>query len=186
MQCPYGRHTGPPQGNIQCFSNPTGPVGDPQGTLMNTYGNRHNQNLRRIWPYGAHAGPLRPPHGLFTGCVWSLNLYGARRLITPILRAPYGEATFVRRRTGPVRAPWVDVPFLFKTAWEQPIRGPGVWCDWGITSHSRAPYGLFTGCSPAVLNKNRTSTDGAHTGPLRRRTNFASPYRARRVLMYAL
>ena len=55
-----------------------------------------------------------------------------------------------------------------------------------VTSHSRAPYGLFPGCSRAVLNKNRTSTHGARTGPVWRRTNFASPYGARRVLMHAL
>ena len=70
------------------------------------------------------------------------------------------------------------------------------WCDKkkkkyliyyaSVTSHSRAPYGLFPGYSRAVLNKNRTSTHGAHTGPVRRRTNFASPHGARRVLMHAL
>ena len=65
------------------------------------------------------------------------------------------------------------------------------WCYFvltyaSVTSHSRAPYGLFPGCSQAVLNKNRTSTHGARTGPVRRRTNFAFPYEARRVLMHAL
>ena len=49
------------------------------------------------------------------------------------LRAPHGETKFVRRRMGPMRAPWVDARFLFKTAREQPVRGPGVWSDWGIT-----------------------------------------------------
>ena len=38
---------------------------------------------------------------------------------------------------------------------------------------------LRTGCSRAVVNKNRTSTHAARTGPVRRRTNFASPYGAR-------
>ena len=47
--------------------------------------------------------------------------------------APYGEPKFVRRRTGLVRAAWEDVRFLFKTAREQPVRGPGVWCEWGIS-----------------------------------------------------
>ena len=42
------------------------------------------------------------------------------------------------------------------------------------------------GCSRAVLNKNRTFTHGARTGPVRRRTIFAFPYEARRVLMHAL
>ena len=169
-----------PQGNIQCFSNPTGPVGGSQGTLMDTYGNRHNQNLRRIWPYGTRTGPVRPPHGMFTGCVWSLNLYGARRLITSILRAQYGEATFVRRRTGP----YGPREWTYHLYSKQPGNSPYGARECDVTEASHHTPGPRTGCSRAVLNKNRRSTDGAHTGPLRRRTNFASPYRARRVLMY--
>ena len=34
-----------------------------------------------------------------------------------------------------------------------------------VTSHSQAPYGLFPGCSQAVLNKNRTSTHGSRAAP---------------------
>ena len=41
---------------------------------------------------------------------------------------------------------------------------------------------LQSGCSRAVLNKNRSSTHEARAG---RRTIFASPYGARRVLMHA-
>ena len=55
-----------------------------------------------------------------------------------------------------------------------------------VTWHSQAPYGLFLGYSRTVLNKNPTSTHGARTGPVRRCMNFASPYRAHRVLMHAL
>ena len=51
---------------------------------------------------------------------------------------------------------------------------------------SHHTLGPRMGCSRAVLNKNRTSTHGARTGPVRRRTNFAFPYGARRVLMHAL
>ena len=64
---------------------------------------------RRIWPCGARAGHLRSPHGLFTGCLWSLNSHGARKLIMHALKL-----------YGPVLALWVDVRFLFKTAREQP------------------------------------------------------------------
>ena len=53
-----------------------------------------------------------------------------------------------------------------------------------VKSHTRAPYGLLPGYSRAVLNKNRTSTHGACTGPVRRRTNCASPYGAHRVLIH--
>ena len=44
-----------------------------------------------------------------------------------------------------------------------------------VTSHSRAPYGLFPGC---FEQKSYMHSRGG--------TNFASPYRARRVLMHAL
>ena len=169
MGTPCGARAGivrVPHGNLQCFSYPTGPVRGPCGThkgaVRQPYG--HVRELtqpelaklphgRHIWPYGARTGPLRPPQGLFTGCLESLNPYprtGLKILNSPwtaynacikTLRAPYGEAKFVRRRTGPVRAPWVDVRFLFKTAREQPVRGPGVWCDWGITSVSSSGNG---------------------------------------------
>ena len=43
------------------------------------------------------------------------------------------------------------------------------------TGGSRADHGLF-------WKQNHTSTHGARTGPMRRRTNFGSPYGARRVL----
>ena len=37
-----------------------------------------------------------------------------------------------------MRAPWVDVRFLFKTAREQSVWGPGVWCDWDIRNLTEA------------------------------------------------
>ena len=49
-------------------------------------------------------------------------------------------------------------------------------------SHSRTPYGLFTGC----FGQNRMSTHGAHTCTVRRRANFTFLYVALRVLMHAL
>ena len=137
-----------PHGNLQCFSYPTGPVRGPcvtrKGAVRRPYGHAREltqprlakiPHVRRIWPYGALTGPLRSPHGLFTGCLHDQNPYGTRKLIMHALklRAPYGEAKLVRRRTGPVWAPWVDVRFWFKTAREQPVQGPGVWCHWGIS-----------------------------------------------------
>ena len=120
-----------------------GPCGTRKGAVRHPYG--HVRELiqpeltklphgRRIWPFGARTGPLWSPHRLFTGYLGSENPYGARKLIMHALKTagPAREGKFVRRRTGPVRAPWVDVRFLFKTAREQPVRGPGVWCDWGI------------------------------------------------------
>ena len=82
-----------PQGNLQCFSYPTGPKRGPcvtrKGAVRRPYG--HVRKLtqpelakiphgRRIWPYGARTGPLRSPHGLFTDCIRSLNPCGAHKL----------------------------------------------------------------------------------------------------------
>ena len=46
----------------------------------------------------------------------------------------YGPRAGRQNSYGAARAPWVDARFLFKTAREQPVRGPGVWCDWGINN----------------------------------------------------
>ena len=84
-------------GNLQCFLYPTGPL----------------------------QCPLRPPHGLFMGCLWSQNPYRARKLIMHALKL-YRPRTGRQNSYGAVWAPWVDVRFLFKTAWEQNIQpGPG-------------------------------------------------------------
>ena len=137
----------------------TGPMRDPHGrrtALLRTRKKMDSIVIGKnpVWAsYLALKGPvrtpLRSPHGLFTGCLQSLKPYEARKLITHVLKlygprrggggGGGGGAKFVPRRTGPVGAPWVDVRFLFKTAptepnsREQPLRGPGVWCDWGIS-----------------------------------------------------
>ena len=136
-----------PHGNLRCSSYPTGSVRGPCGThkaaVRRPYG--HVRELtqpefakiphgRRMWPYGPRTGPVRSPHGLFMGCLWYLNPYGARKLIMHALKL-YGPRTGRQNSYGATRAPygppWVDVRFLFKTAREQPVRDPGVWCDWG-------------------------------------------------------
>ena len=83
-----------PHGNLQYFSYPTGPVRGPCGTrkgaVRRPYG--HARDLTqpelekiphwcRILPCGARTCPVQFPHGLFTGCLKSLNPYGARKLI---------------------------------------------------------------------------------------------------------
>ena len=137
------------------------------------------------WTVRGPYGPHRYRHGLFTSCLQSLKLYGARKLIMHTLKLygpPNGEAKFVRRRKGPVWAPSVDAPFLFKTARDQPVQGPGVWCDASVTSHSRAPYGLFPGCFEQTWYVH---SQGLY-GTVRCRTNVASLYRARGVGIISL
>ena len=133
MRCPCGHRTSPAQESSMFFISYRTRVWPARVPWHN-----HNWQKSRTgvvsWPYGARTGPLRSPHGLFTISkpVWDPSVYNA---CIKTLQAPYGEAKFILHRTGPVRAPWVDVQFLFKTAREQPIRAPGVWCDWGINVH---------------------------------------------------
>ena len=150
MRCSYGHRTWP-HGNPQCFSYPTGRIRGPCVTRKGA--NWHVRELtqpelakiphgRRIWPHGARTVPLRSSHELFTGCLRSVNPYGARKLIKHAFKL-YGPRTGGNIRTaphgaraGPVSGRTVFVlksPKSSGTAREQPARGPGVWCDWGIT-----------------------------------------------------
>ena len=143
MRCPYGHRTGPARESSMFFisyGTRTGPCVTRKGAVRRPCG--HVRELtqpwlakiphgRRIWPHEARTGLLRSPHGLFTGCSQSQNPHGARELIMHALKL-YGPRTGRQNSYGAARGPWVDVRFLFKTAREQPVRGPGVWCDWGI------------------------------------------------------
>ena len=78
---------------------------------------------------------LRAPYGLTRLCTcglveWFAGLHGY-----PV-RCPCGGGG--QNSCGAARGPcgpreWT-YDFFFKTAREQPVRGPGVWCDWGISS----------------------------------------------------
>ena len=112
----------------------TGPVRDPQGRRMTPFRTRKVIDTARIDKNPARASYLavRSPHGLFMGCIGYQNPYGVRKLIMHASKL-YGPRTGRHNSYGAARGPWVDVRFLFKTAREQPLRGPGVWCDWGKT-----------------------------------------------------
>ena len=92
----------------------------------------------RMWPYGAHTEPARSPQGPFTGCLLSINPCGARKLIMHALM-PQSHPT-----TGPVQI-LSPVRFLARNA--------------PVTSHSRAPDGLFSGC---FEQKSRGHSRGPH------------------------
>ena len=58
------------------------------GALTDMWGNWHNHNWQKSRTgliYGC-TGPLRSPHGLFTGCLQSQNPYRARKLIMHALK----------------------------------------------------------------------------------------------------
>ena len=83
-----------PHGNLQCFSYPSGPVRDPQGCRTAALRTRKGIDTTRIGKTPARASYLaaRAPQGLFTGCLQSLNLCGARKLIMHGLKL-YGPRT---------------------------------------------------------------------------------------------
>ena len=93
MGTPCGARTGPTPKSpmfLISYGTRTGPMWDPQGCRTPDLRTRKGIDTtrigktptrRRIWPYRARTGPLRAPQGLFTGCLQSLNLYGARKLI---------------------------------------------------------------------------------------------------------
>ena len=118
--------------NIQCFSYPTGPVRGPCGTRKGAVRRPYGHARELTQPELAKSltgvvfcrtGPVRFPHGLFTGCLKSLNPYGAHKLIMHALKL-YGPRTRRQNSYGAARDPWVDVRFLFKTACEQPGNSP--------------------------------------------------------------
>ena len=131
-----------PQGNLQCFSYPAGPVRGPCGTRKGTVRHPYGQvrelmqpeltkipHGRRIWSYGPRTGPWRSPHGLFTGCLGYQNPYGARKLIMHALKL-YGPRTGRQNRTaphgaraGPVSGRTIFVQNNPGTAREQPVTG---------------------------------------------------------------
>ena len=83
---------------------------------------------------GAHMGPLRSPHGLFTGCLRSLNPCGARKLIMHALYL-YGPRTERYNSYGAALVPRGSREWMYGFCSKQPVRGSGVWCDWGISEH---------------------------------------------------
>ena len=139
MGTPCGARAGivrAPHGNLQCFSYPTGPVRGPCGTrkgaVRQPYG--HVRELtqpelaklphgRHIWLYGARTGPLRAPQGLFTGCLESLNPYGARNLIMHALKL-YGPRTGRQNSYGAARGPCGPREWTYDFCSKQPGNSP--------------------------------------------------------------
>ena len=89
----------------------TGQVRDPQGCLVAPLRIRKGIDTSIIGKNPARAsyltvrarmGPFRSPHGLFTGCLWSLNPYGSRKLIMHALKL-YGPRTGRQNSYGAAR-----------------------------------------------------------------------------------
>ena len=188
MRCPYGPRTG----ISNAFHILRGLYGPRKGAVRHPYGRVRELKQPefakiphgRMWSYGQ-----------FTDCLQFLNPYGARKLIMHALKF-YGPHKGRQISYGAARAPWVDARFLFKTAREQPVRGAGVWCDWGIRVGSRTgclrylnPYGV----RKRIMHAFKTQRDPygeakfvrCRTGPGDRRKIFVknSSWTARSVFM---
>ena len=109
MGTPCGARTGivrAPHGNLQCFSYPMGPVRDPQECRTTALRTRTGIDTTRIGKTPARASYLavRAPQGLFTGCLQSINPYGARKLIMHALKL-YRPRTGRQNSYGAARGP---------------------------------------------------------------------------------
>ena len=125
---PVGASCGSRTGIFNVFHILRGLCGTRKGAVRCPYG--HARELTqpelaksRTGVVFCRTGPVRFPHGLFMGCLKSLNPYGARKLIMHALKL-YAPRTGRQNSHGPVRAPWVDVRFLFKTTCEPPGNSP--------------------------------------------------------------
>ena len=105
-----GPRTGPARESPMFFishGTRTGPCRAHSGGVRHPYG--HGKGIDklefakiphgcRMWPYG----PLVVPHGLFMGCLWSLNPHGARKLIMHVLKL-YGPCMGRKNSYGATR-----------------------------------------------------------------------------------
>ena len=148
----------------------TGPVRDPQGCRTAALRIRKGIDTTRIVKTPARASYLavRAPQGLFTGCLQYLNPYGVRKLIIHALKL-YGPVRGGKIRTaphgaraGPVSGRTIFVQISPGTAREQPARGPGVWCDWGITLSWRGLFFLYLGQFAETVSINHLMPDDTY------------------------
>ena len=106
----------------------TGPCGTRSGAARYPYG--HVKELtqpefakippgRRMWAYG----PLVVPHGLFMGCLWSLNPYGAHNLIMHTLKL-YGPCTGRQNSYGATRVSYGPREWTYDFCSKQPGNSP--------------------------------------------------------------
>ena len=137
MRGPYGHRTVPARKSSMFFISygvRAGPARVPYGSLRTRKGidtTRIGKTPARAsylavqGPFRSLTGPAGAVRGLFT---ISKPVRGplAYNACIKTLRAPYGQAKFVRCRTGPVSGRMIFVQNSQGTAREQPLRGPGV------------------------------------------------------------
>ena len=114
-----------PQGNLQCFSYPTGPVPDLQGCCTAPLRTRKGIDTTIVGKNLARASCLavQAPHGLFTDCLQSQNPYGARKLVMRALKL-YGPRTGRQNSYGAVWGPCGPREWTYDFCSKQPGNSP--------------------------------------------------------------
>ena len=129
VRASYGARTGI-FNNFHILRDPYGtralPTRVPYGALTDTQGNWHNHNWqkKRTGVVFGRTGPVRAPHGLFTGCSQSQNSYGARKLIMHALKL-YGPRTGRQNSYGAARGPCGLRERTYDFCSKQPGNSPG-------------------------------------------------------------
>ena len=72
---------------------------------------------------GIRTGPVRSPHGLFTGCLWSLNPYRTHKLMMHALKL-YGPHMGRQNSYGAVRDPYGPCDWTYDFCSKQPGNNP--------------------------------------------------------------
>ena len=102
-------------------------VQDPQGcrtaALRTRKGIDQNWQNSRTGVVFGRTGPLRAPQGLFTGCLQSLNPYGARKIIMHALKL-YGPRTGRQNSYGAARGPCGPHEWTYNFCSKQPGNSP--------------------------------------------------------------
>ena len=122
---PNGHRTGPARKSSMLFisyGTRTGPVRDPQGCRTAVLRTRKGIDTTRIDKTPARASYLAP-QGLFTGCLESLNPYGARKLIMHALKL-YGPRTGRQNSYGAARGPCGPREWTYDFCSKQPGNSP--------------------------------------------------------------
>ena len=161
---PHGVRAGPVSGRTIFVQNSPGTARTGPGSVMWLRHQSHPTTgpVRFIAPVFARKRPSEAPVTILRRCCYRGHIrlrapYGCTRLYTYlwcdriILMTPHGpriqptRASFGTRtgisnvfhiHTGPYGHRKWTYNFLFKTAREQPVRGPGVWCGRGIMNLS--------------------------------------------------
>ena len=129
MRCPCGHRTG----IFIVFHILRDPYGARAGCRTAPLRTRKGIDTTRIGKNPARAsyfavrgrtGPVRGPHGLFTGCLKSLNPYGARKLIMHALKL-YGPRTGRQNSYGAARGPCGPREWTYDFCSKQPVNSPG-------------------------------------------------------------